>query len=80
VGLAVGFVFGLAGKPPGFFTAQAASSLLLFPALLGIFKILCLVFERRPLGSTGLALGGRWRAELALGLAVGTLIALTTRL
>ncbi len=76
VGLAVGFVFGLAGKPPGFFTAQAASALFLFPALLGIFKILCLVFERRPLGSTGLALGGRWRAELALGLAVGTLMIL----
>jgi hypothetical protein len=77
VGLAVGFVFGgLAGKPPGFFTAQASSSLLLFLALLGIFKILCLVFERRPLGSTGLALGGRWRAELALGLVVGTLMIL----
>lgn len=76
VGLAVGFVFGLAGKPPGFFTALAASALLLFPALLGIFKVLCLVFERRPLGSTGLALGGRWRVELALGLAVGTLMIL----
>ena len=76
VGLAVGFVFGLAGKPPGFFTAQAASALLLFPALLGVFKIFCLAFERRPLGAAGLAPCGRWRVELALGLAVGTLMIL----
>jgi membrane protease YdiL (CAAX protease family) len=34
------------------------------------------VFEKRPFGSAGMALSGRWKAELALGLAIGTVMIL----
>jgi len=40
-------------------------------AVLAAFKLLTRVFERRPLGSTGLALHSRWGREFAQGLAVG---------
>jgi CAAX protease family protein len=47
------------------------SSLLLFPALLGVFKLLTASLEKRPLGSAGLAFLSGWKSELGLGLIVG---------
>ncbi len=72
----LGFAFGVAGTPPGFFLANASFTLLMLPLLLGIFKILTAVFEQKPLGSAGLALRGRWGSELAIGLGVGALMIL----
>jgi membrane protease YdiL (CAAX protease family) len=76
VNLAVQFAFGAAGKPTGVIPLMASFTVLLLPVLLGIFKILSVVFEQRPLGAVGLAFCGRWRSELGLGLAVGTLMVL----
>jgi membrane protease YdiL (CAAX protease family) len=49
-------------------------SLFTLPALLAAYKVLTLAFDRRPLGSVGLAFCGRWHAELGLGLGVGALM------
>ena len=44
--------------------------------LLGIFKFLTGTFDRRPLGSVGVAFHSRWRAELGRGLVVGAVMIL----
>lgn len=72
----LGFAFGVAGRPPGLFLANASFALVILPVLLGIFKILTAIFDQRPLGSAGLALHGRWSSELAIGLAVGAVMIL----
>jgi hypothetical protein len=69
--LVLGFLLGLVGKPSGLYLANALFAVVMLPALLGIFKVFMSVFEEKPLGAVGLAFCGRWRAELALGLAVG---------
>ena len=50
------------------------STLLLLPALLAVFKLLTAAFDRKPLGSVGLAFCGSWRRELGLGLGIGSLM------
>jgi hypothetical protein len=45
--------------------------LLFLAALLGIFKLMTAVFDRKPLGAVGLAFHGRWGRELSLGLGLG---------
>ena len=72
----LGLAMGVAGVPPKFFLSNALSALLTFPALLGVFALFARVFEKKPLGSTGIALCGRWGKELATGLAVGALMIL----
>jgi len=52
------------------------STVLLLPALLAVFKLLTAAFDRKPLGSVGLAFCGSWRMELGLGLGVGSLMIL----
>jgi CAAX protease family protein len=54
----------------------AVQSLLVLLLLLAGFKLLTAAFERKPLGSVGLAFCGRWRSELAHGLLVGSLMIL----
>ena len=72
----LGLVLGLAGRKPTFFLANTLSTLLMLPALLGLVAFFTRVFETRPFGSAGMALSGRWKAELALGLAIGTIMIL----
>ncbi len=55
----------------------ALSTLLLLPALLATFKLLTATFDRKPLGSVGLALCGRWPLELGMGAGIGALMILT---
>ncbi len=72
VNLALGVAFGMLGHHPGFLVALSLSSLMLFPLVLGIFKGLTAVFERKPLGSVGLAFSHGWNHEFGLGLILGT--------
>ena len=51
-------------------------SLLLLPALLGLYAFLTRVLEGRPLGSVGFAFHLRWKNELGTGLIAGTLMIL----
>jgi hypothetical protein len=43
-------------------------------ALLGAFKIMTRVFERKPLGMVGLALHPAWAKELCVGLGIGAIM------
>jgi hypothetical protein len=71
VAVALGFIFrGFGGRPQAF-AGFFWHSVLMLPALLGVFKFMTAVFDRRPLASVGLAFHSRWRAELARGLMVG---------
>ena len=72
----LGLVLGLAGTKPGFFLANTLSTVLLLPALLGLVAFFTRIFEQRSFGSAGMALSGRWKAELTLGLAISTLMIL----
>jgi CAAX protease family protein len=51
-------------------------SLLLLPALLGLYAFLTRVLEGRPLGSVGFAFHPRWKNELWTGLIAGTVMML----
>ena len=51
-------------------------SLLMLPLLLGFYKVLTRVLERRPLGSVGFAFHPRWKKELATGLIAGAVMIL----
>lgn len=51
-------------------------TLLIFPALLGAFKLLTGILDGRPLATVGLAFRGRWLRELGLGLLIGTVMIL----
>jgi hypothetical protein len=67
----VGLAFHLLKVHPQMYAAFFWGSLLALPAILGTFKLMTAVFERRPLGSQGLAFHSRWWRELGRGLAVG---------
>ena len=60
-----------------YFQTFFLEALLLLLALLGVFKILTTFFDRRPLGSMGLAFHRRWGRELGLGIILGAAIILT---
>lgn len=72
--IGLGILLGVAGIGPGFFTVNALSSLLTFPVLLAVVAVLTRKLDQRPVGSSGIALGGRWKQELGQGLAVGALM------
>lgn len=71
VGVLLGLIFGVMGKRPGNLESLCWAHLALLPVLLGACKILTAFFEKKPLGSIGLAPAGRWQTELGLGLVVG---------
>ena len=77
VGIALAMVFGGLGRRPQLLTNLFWVNLLLLPALVGIFRIMTTVFDRKPLGITGLAFHGRARQEVALGLGLGAAMILT---
>jgi CAAX protease family protein len=58
------------------FTGAVWGVALLLAALLGVCRFLTGVMEGKPLGSIGLALHGRWKTELGIGLAVGAMMIL----
>lgn len=70
-GEAVGVAYLTLGHHPGPVAAFFWNALATLLAVLAAFKLLTAVFERRPLGSVGLAFHGRWWRELGHGLAVG---------
>jgi membrane protease YdiL (CAAX protease family) len=76
VGVVLGVAFGILGTRPTRILALCYSSLLLFPVLLGLFKILTASFEKKPLGSSGLAFLSGWKMELGLGLIIGAVMIL----
>ncbi|TAM81684.1 MAG: CPBP family intramembrane metalloprotease [Acidobacteria bacterium] len=49
-------------------------SLLLLPALLGLYTMLTRHLDGRPLGSVGFAFHPRWKSELCTGLVAGTVM------
>ena len=76
VGLTLGFLLGPKVVSPSargldFLLQLFLVNLLLLPALLAVFKFLTSAFEKKPLGSMGLAFHAGWSRELALGLALG---------
>jgi membrane protease YdiL (CAAX protease family) len=70
-GETVGLVGRLLRVRPEPMAAMFWGSLVALAAILAAFKLLTAVFERRPLGSVGLAFHPRWWRELGHGLAVG---------
>ena len=72
VGLVLGLILGALDYHPSRILLLSYSSLLLFPALLGLFKYLTASLEKKPAGSTGLAFLSGWKTELGLGLMAGT--------
>jgi membrane protease YdiL (CAAX protease family) len=63
-----------AGLPLGGWGRYVWSSVFILLALLGAFELLTRVFDRKPLGSVGLAFCGRWQRELGMGLGLGALM------
>ncbi len=76
VGIVLGLVLAALEYRPSKLVLLCYSSLLLFPVLLGLFRILTASFEKKPLASMGLAFCPGWRADLGLGLAVGVVMIL----
>jgi membrane protease YdiL (CAAX protease family) len=76
VNLILGAVFHFAGSIPNLFAILFAANLSMLAALLGIYKMLCLLVEDKPLAFAGLGFHGRWKNELGFGLALGALMIL----
>ena len=72
VQILLGFGFRLAGFKPSFLQANSLAAFVSLPALLGVVALFTRVFEKQRVGSAGMALCGRWKSELAIGLAIGT--------
>jgi membrane protease YdiL (CAAX protease family) len=73
-GVVVGSVFHALRVRPEPITGMFWGSLAILPMILAAFKLLTAVFERRPLGSVGLAFHRHWWPELGHGLAVGSVM------
>jgi len=71
VGVVLALILGALDYRPSKLLLLCYSSLLLFPALLGLFKFLTASLEKKPLGSAGLAFLSGWKMDLGLGLVVG---------
>src|SRR5579872_5171440 len=67
----LGAIYRLTNAHPNEYTAMFLHAVRLSVAIWVSFKIMVAVFERRPLGSVGLAFHSRWWRELVQGLAVG---------
>jgi membrane protease YdiL (CAAX protease family) len=76
VGLILGVALSILGYRPSEVLFLSYSRLLFFPVLLALFAILTSSFEKKPLGSMGLAFLSGWKMELGLGLIVGAAIML----
>jgi CAAX protease family protein len=76
VGVFLGIAFNLVGVRPNLLTGLFLSNLLMLGVLLVLYKVLCTLFDGKPLAFVGLGLHSRWKAELALGLALGALMIL----
>jgi len=59
---------------PGQFEGFVVYFLFEFLALLGAFKIMTRVFERKPLGVVGLTFHPSWAKELCMGLGIGSVM------
>ncbi len=67
----VGAVFLMGRVHPSLWVAALWQSLVVLASIIAAFKLMTAIFERRPLGSVGLAFHPRWGRELGRGLAVG---------
>ena len=67
----VGVAYLFLGRHPGPVATYFWGALATLLALLAAFKLMTAVFERRPLGSMGLAFHSRWWVEFGHGLAIG---------
>jgi membrane protease YdiL (CAAX protease family) len=67
----VGTVFLMGRVHHSLWVAALWQSLVVLAAIIAAFKLMTAIFERRPLGSVGLAFHPRWGRELGRGLAVG---------
>jgi len=67
----VGAIFALGEVHPSFWMVAFWQTLVCLVAVIAGSKVMTAVFERRPLGSMGLAFHPRWWRELGRGLAVG---------
>jgi hypothetical protein len=67
----VGTVFLIARVHPSVRVAVFWQSLVCLVVMIAAFKLMTAVFERRPLGSVGLAFHSRWWRELGRGIMVG---------
>ena len=76
VAVARGFIFRALGGRTQVFAGFQWFSLLMFPALVVVFKFMTYVFDRKPLASVGVAFHPRWQAELGRGLMVGAVMIL----
>jgi len=76
VAVAMGFIFRALGGRTQVFAGFLWFSLLMFPALVVVFKFMTYVFDRKPLASVGVAFHLRWPAELGRGLMVGAVMIL----
>lgn len=77
-GLTLELALRLQKTHPGLITIFFWQSLILLVLILGVFKLMTAVFDRRPLGSMGFAFHSRWWKELGHGLAVGAVMLLLT--
>src|SRR5271157_5320816 len=64
-------VFLIGKVHPSVWVAAFWQSLVGLIAIVAVFKVMTAVYERRPLGSVGLAFHPRWWRELGRGLVVG---------
>lgn len=71
VGKLLPWVLGIGKAQPGFLVAAFWQSLIGMIAVLASYKLMTAVFDRRALGSMGLAFHSRWWRELLRGLVVG---------
>ena len=76
VSFGIGFIFHALGARTQVFAGFQWFSLLMFPALIVVFKFMTDVFDRRPLAAVGVAFHPRWGAELGRGLVVGAVMIL----
>ncbi len=63
--------FVLAGQRPELFLSLFTANFLVLAALLALYKMLTASLDAKPLASVGLAFRGRWKQELAMGVAYG---------
>jgi membrane protease YdiL (CAAX protease family) len=73
-GTVVGSVYRALRVRPEPMAAMFWGGLVTLAAILAAFKLLTAVFDRRPVGSVGLAFHDRWGRELGHGLAVGSVM------
>lgn len=73
-GISLGLFFGLLGRRPELFLSLFSVNLAMLGALLGVYKILTAVLDLKPLASVGLSFRGRWRTELGIGVACGSVM------